>query len=242
MPENTSQLFHTVRVERASNDIIQQIKANIFEGKLSPGDRLPSEKDLIEHFGVSRITVRDAMRVLESQGLIEIKVGAGGGAFVTTPSAEPITQVLTDMLRLQGISIQELVEARLVIETSIVTFAAERATRQDLEAMEQAIVEACAARKEGNSRFTPYSINFHIALAKAAKNQVLFFTVSSFRTPFYETLDKLMPDGHMADRAIEDHQKLLDAISAHDAERARQVMREHLNYFQKRAEKLERPR
>lgn len=242
MPDNTSQLFHAVRVGRASNDIVQQIKANIFEGKLTPGDRLPSEKELIEHFGVSRITVRDAMRVLESQGLVEIKVGAGGGAFVTTPSAEPIAQVLTDMLRLQGISIQELVEARLVVETSIVTFAAERANQKDLDAMERAIEEARTARQEGVSRFTPFSVNFHIALAKAAKNQVLFFTVSSFRTPFYETLDKMIPDTHMADRAIEDHQKLLDAVSAHDAERARQVMREHLNYFQKRSEKLERPR
>ncbi|MGE5261857.1 MAG: FadR/GntR family transcriptional regulator [Acidobacteriota bacterium] len=242
MPDNTSQLFHAVRVGRASNDIVQQIKANIFEGKLTPGDRLPSEKELIEHFGVSRITVRDAMRVLESQGLVEIKVGAGGGAFVTTPSAEPIAQVLTDMLRLQGISIHELVEARLVVETSIVTFAAERANQKDLDAMERAIEEARTARQEGVSRFTPFSVNFHIALAKAAKNQVLFFTVSSFRTPFYETLDKMIPDTHMADRAIEDHQKLLDAVSAHDAERARQVMREHLSYFQKRSEKLERPR
>src|SRR5512142_389420 len=139
MPDNTSQLFHAVRVGRASNDIVQQIKANIFEGKLNPGDRLPSEKELIEHFGVSRITVRDAMRVLESQGLIEIKVGASGGAFVTKPSAEPVTQVLTDMLRLQGISVQELVEARLVIETSIVTLASQRAEREHLQEMTEAI-------------------------------------------------------------------------------------------------------
>ncbi len=242
MPDNASQLFHTVRVGRASNDIVQQIKANIFEGKLQPGDRLPSEKELIEHFGVSRITVRDAMRVLESQGLIEIKVGAGGGAFVTKPSAEPVTQVLTDMLRLSGISIQELVEARLVIETSIVTLAAERATPQDLQAMQTALAEACAARDAGARHFTPFSVNFHIALAKAAKNQVLFFTVSSFRTPFYEILDRLIPDDGMADRAIQDHQKLLDAVAAHDAERARQVMREHLDYFQKRTEKLTQTR
>ena len=240
MADNSSHLFRTVRVGRASEDIVHQIKNNIFEGRLGPGDRLPSEKELIEQFGVSRITVRDAMRVLESQGLVEIKVGAGGGAFVSTPGSGPITQVLTDMLRLHGISTSELVEARLVIETSIVTFAAERATPEDIECMRKAIAEARASRAAGEPRFTPHSINFHIALAKAARNQVLFFTVSSFRTPFYETLEKLLPDDRMADRAIDDHQKLLDAITAHDAESGCQVMKEHLAYFQKRTEKLDR--
>lgn len=238
MPD-THQLFRAVHVGRASQEIVAQIKASIFEGRLTPGDRLPSEKELTEQFGVSRITVRDAMRVLESQGLVEIKVGSGGGAFVASPSSEPVTQVLTDMLRLQGITIRELVEARLVIETAIVTYAAERATCEDLDAMRHAIEQARMARAAGEARFTPTSIEFHIALARAAKNQVLFFTVSSFRTPFYETLDKLSPDNGMADQAIEDHQKLLDAIADHDAERARQVMREHLSYFQKRSEKLE---
>ncbi len=242
MPETTPQLFRTVRIARASGDIVNQIKASIFEGRLGPGDRLPSERELTEQFGVSRITVRDAMRVLESQGLVEIKVGAGGGTFIAAPSAEPITQVLTDMLRLQGITIQELVEARLVIETSIVTLAAERATPDDLQAMEEAISAARAARAAGEQRFTPYSINFHIALARAAKNRVLLFTVNSFRSPFYETLDKLAPDDHMAQRAIEDHQKLLDAVAARDAERAGQVMQEHLAYFQQRAEKLDQSR
>jgi DNA-binding FadR family transcriptional regulator len=240
MARNSTHLFRTVRVGRASADIVQQIKNNIFEGRLTSGDRLPSEKELTEQFGVSRITVRDALRVLESQGLIEIKVGAAGGAFVASPSSAPVTQVLTDMLRLHGVSTSELVEARLVIETSIVSFAAERATPEDLECMRKAIVEARASRAAGEPRFTPHSINFHIALAQAAKNQVLFFTVNSFRTPFYETLEKLLPDDLMADRAIDDHQKLLDAISEHDAERARQVMKEHLAYFQKRAEKLDR--
>ena len=239
MPEAIMQSFRTVRVSRASGDIVQQIKSSIFEGRVAPGDRLPSEKELAAQFGLSRITVRDALRVLESQGLIEIKVGAGGGPFVATPNSEAVTEVLTGMLRLQGISIKELVEARLVIETAIVTLAAERATADDLQAMEEAIAQARAARATGKQRFTPHSINFHIALAQAAKNQVLFFTVNSFRTPFYETLDKLAPDDAMGQRAIEDHQKLLEAIAAHDAKRARQVMREHLAYFQERAEKLD---
>lgn len=239
MPDEAAQLFRTVRVSRASQDIVQQIKSNVFAGKLKPGDRLPSEKELAEQFGLSRITVRDALRILESQGLVSIKVGAGGGAFVTNPSETSASELVTDLLRLQRASTRELVEARLVIETSIVTYAAERATAADLAEMQKAIDAARASRAAGVSRFTPHSVDFHIALALAAKNQVLLFTVNSFRTLFYETLEKLMPDDEMAVRAIEDHQLVLDAIAAHDAERARKLMRDHLNYFEERARKLD---
>jgi GntR family transcriptional repressor for pyruvate dehydrogenase complex len=242
MPESSPQLFRTVRVSRASQDIVQQIKERIFAGKLAPGDHLPSEKELAEQFGLSRITVRDALRVLESQGLVAIKVGAGGGAFVASPSSQPLSNMLSDMLRLQGGTVRDLVEARHVIETSIVTLAAERATAEDLEAMRRAIAAARAARAAGEQRFTPHSVDFHLALAVAAKNQVLLFTVNSLQTFFHDTLDRLLPDDRMAQRAIEDHQKLLNAIAARDAELAGRVMRDHLAYFEKRVQKLERLR
>lgn len=238
MPPISSQLFHTVRVPRASGDIVQQIKNNIFEGRLNPGDRLPPEKELAEQFAVSRTTVRDALRLLESQGLVIIKVGAAGGAFVACPSSEPVSRALTDMIRLNGATIAELVEARLVVETSMVTFAAERATREDFEAMQAAIDAARAAQASLNHRFTPHSVKFHNALARSAKNQVLLFTYESLQTLFYETLEKLVPDDTMAERAIEDHQAILNAIRAHDAPGACNVMRDHLEFFQERVRKL----
>ncbi len=237
MSASASALFHAVRVARASQNIVEQIKASIFDGKLAPGDRLPSEKELGEQFDLSRITVRDALRVLESKGLITIKVGAGGGAFVASPNPTTANEIVTDLLRLQGTSTRELVEARLIIETSIVTLAAERATAADIAAMEQAIAAARASRASGDPHFTPHSVNFHVALAQAAKNEVLLFTVNSFRTVFYDTLERLLPDDRMAERAIQDHQKILTALVAHDAERARDVMRKHLAYFERRARK-----
>ncbi len=237
MSDVPAPLFRAVRAARASHDIVLQIRAHIFAGKLVPGDRLPSEKELCEQFGLSRITVRDALRVLESQGLISIKVGAGGGAFVADPNGASASDILTDLLRLQRATTKELVEARLVIETSLVTFAAQRATRADLDAMQKAIAGARTGRDNGDPHFTPHSVQFHIALAKSSKNQVLFFTVNSFRSLFYDTLERLLPDDRMAQRAIDDHQKILDAIAAHDAERAVQVMRDHLSYFEKRTEK-----
>ncbi len=234
-------MFTPVRPARASHDIVQQIKAQIFAGHILSGNRLPSENELSEQFRVSRTTVRDALRVLESQGLIDIKVGAGGGAFVAEPRHETVTESLSNMLKMQSMDIEELAEARLVIETSIVAFAAKRATAKDIAALEDALEQARRGQESGDPRFTPHSVSFHVALAEAAKNQVLLFTVNSFRSLFYDTIEKLLPDPDMQERAIHDHQKILDAIKARDAALAQHIMRTHLSYFKARAARLNAP-
>lgn len=237
MGERRSELFQAVRVSRASSDIVRQIKESIIVGKLTPGDRLPSERELGEQFGLSRVTVRDALRVLESQGYLTIKVGAAGGAYIGDPRSTAPSEIFSDWLRLQRASPRELVEARQVIETSIVGLAARRRTARDIEAMRRIVATARTERASGDSHFTPHSVNFHLALARAAKNQVLLFTVQSFGALFYETLERLLPDDRMAARAIDDHQKILDAIVAHDATNAAALMRDHLSYFDRRTRK-----
>jgi GntR family transcriptional repressor for pyruvate dehydrogenase complex len=241
MPGLQDPLFQPVHISRASGEIVHQVEKSISDGRLAPGDRLPSEKELGAQFGLSRTVVREALRVLESQGLVFIKVGAGGGAFVAAPSTLPVSQALVNMIRLQGLTIGELVEARLAIETCIVTFASERATPEDVAIMSRAIAAAEAGHAAGESHFTPHSVDFHVALARAAQSRGLLFAVNALRTPFYETLDRLLPDEGMALRAIKDHRKLLDAIVAHDGARARRVMRGHILYFQNRTEKLGLP-
>ena len=228
--------FHPVRPARASDEVVQQIKALIFSGRLGPGDQLPPEKDLTEQFGLSRITIRDALRVLESEGLVEIRVGARGGAFVARPTTQRISESLTTLLRLQHVTIQELIEARLVVEPQMASLAAKRATAGDVQAMEQAIAAARAGHRAGDPRFMPHSIAFHLALAEASRNQVLLSTVNSIRAPFQEAL-ATAPAADMAERAIADHQLILDAIKARDGERAQQVMHEHIAYFAKRVGK-----
>ncbi len=224
-------MFQPVRVTRASDGIIHQIKESIFGGDLPPGHALPSEKELAEQFKVSRITVRDALRVLESQGLVQIKVGARGGAFVARPSTGPVSESLTNMLRLKQATLHDLVEARMLVEPHVASMAAERATPEDVRAMEDAIAAARAARTSGDRYFIPTSVAFHLALAEAAKNPVLLFAVNSFRALFHEALAALLPADDMADRAIADHQRILEAIRARDGGQARDLMHEHLSYF-----------
>lgn len=228
-------MFQPIRVERASGGIVRQIKESIFSGALKPGHTLPSEKLLAKEFHVSRVTVRDALRVLESQGLVTIKVGAGGGAVVAAPSTASITESLTNMLRLNQATLRDLVEARILVEPEVAAMAADRATDADLRAMEDAITTARRTRASDDPYFIPSSVAFHLALAQAAKNPVLLFAVNSFRALFHEALSALLPAEDMADRAIADHRRLLEAIRARDGERARALMRKHLSYFAARA-------
>jgi len=232
-------LFRPVRLARASDEVVQQVKARIFGGQLAPGDQLPSEKDLAERFGLSRITIRDALRVLESEGLIEIRVGARGGAFVARPSADRVSESLTTLLRFQQITIEELIEARLAVEPHVASLAAARATVDDITAMERAVANAQDTRAAGDPRFIPHSVAFHLAVAEAAKNQVLLSTVNSFRTPFQEALAALLPADDMAERAIGDHSQILNAIKARDGRRAQNLMHEHLAYFARRVSKAQ---
>ena len=197
--------FRPVRVVRASDGVVQQVKALIFGGKLAPGNQLPSEKDLAKQFGLSRVTIRDALRVLESQGLIEIRVGARGGAFVARPNSRPVTESLTNMLRLQRTTIRQLGEARLVVEPQVAALAAHRATARDVRAMAQAIANARAGLAARDPYFIPHSVAFHIALAEAAKNQVLLSAVSSFRTLFHEAVAQMLPANDMARRLMHTH-------------------------------------
>src|SRR5918911_3971169 len=128
-------LFAPISVARASSSIADQIRQAIVTGKLAEGERLPPERELAEQFGVSRVTVRDALRALEAMGLIEVRVGARGGAFVTVPTGSIVGQTMSDMMMMQAISPEDIVEARLVVELGTVTIACARATDDDVAAL-----------------------------------------------------------------------------------------------------------
>src|SRR5215216_6352113 len=128
-------LFEPIAATRASSTIADQIRSAIVGGRLAAGDRLPPERELAEQFGVSRVTVRDALRALEAMGLIKVRVGARGGAFVTAPTGSHIGQTMSDMMMMQAITPADIVEARLIVELGTVTLACVRATEPDLDAL-----------------------------------------------------------------------------------------------------------
>src|SRR3954451_25167748 len=120
--------FTPVAGGRISGEIVGQIKAAIRDGRLAPGDQLPPERDLTKQLGVSRVSVRDALRMLEAHGLIEVRVGARGGAFVTAPAPKLVGEGFADMLLLGDVDAVQLTEARMVFELGLLELACARAT------------------------------------------------------------------------------------------------------------------
>ncbi len=166
-------MFQRVRVGKVSEEVVKQVQEAIFAGLLEPGDRLPPERELAEQFGLSRMSVRLALHTLESTGLVEIRVGSSGGAFIREPNFDPLRETLASMLRSKKASILDLAEARKIVETATAELAAQRATDDDLQALRGVVEAARRSFESGNLNYGPHSVNFHAALARAAKNHVL---------------------------------------------------------------------
>jgi GntR family transcriptional regulator, transcriptional repressor for pyruvate dehydrogenase complex len=222
------ELFSRLNVGRISGMIVDQIRLLVRDGHLAPGDRLPSERELCERFGVSRVTVREALRVLEANGLITIKVGARGGAFITTPSSERVGEGIADLLTLSSITAAEVTEARRVFELGIMPLACERAKEEDVSALLEICDRSDAALAQ--DRYTmDLSAEFHIRVARATHNAAIEMLVQSFHGPMLMSLRRakiaapLM--GHVG---TGEHRSIAEAIARRDVSAATEVMATHL--------------
>ncbi len=226
------QLFSRVQPTRFSGSVVAQLRSAILSGRLRPGDRLPTERELAEQFGVSRITIRDALRTLEAQGLVVIKVGAGGGPYVNMPDISVLTQSFDAHFQVHGSTFEELAEARIALETMAARLAAERATEEDLKLLEQAS-QAPTTVVDGREIT---SIDFHAALVRATKNGVLWTMFMAIRPIILQAIDSL--GGRTPERiaaARKWHGELYAAIARGDGEAAEQAMRAHLLDLTERA-------
>ena len=160
---------------RSFDHIVGQIREAISSGGIQPGERLPSERDLGVAFGVSRTTLREALRALEAQGVIEIRTGSRGGAFVAEPSSDLVAGALGNLLRFRSATARELAEFREPFEAENAAWAARRADPAALAELEH-IVGDVAARASDESVPWPevaaLEVKFHDAVARATGNSV----------------------------------------------------------------------
>lgn len=221
-------LFKTVSSSRVSQLIVDQIRLLLKEERLQPGDRLPSERDLCTQFGVSRVTVREALRSLEASGLVEIRVGARGGAFVTAPSSRRVGEGLADLLSLSPVTAAEVTEARLVFELGIVPFIVERATDEDLDALRALCDEHAVAMEQGTYDME-MSADFHTRVAACTHNAAIEMLVQSFHGPLLMSLREAQSiEPQMGQKGSKEHRAFVEALAARDAEAATEIMRTHL--------------
>lgn len=217
-------VYRQIPTGRLSNLVTDQIKESIFQGQYQPGQKMPSEHKLVEIFGVSRVIIRESIRNLELAGLIEIKRGAKGGAFVLPMKHNAVSQVMKDVLRLGRTKVANIMEVRLEIEPIVAALAAERATDDDIEVLYQGIQ---GMPEVPGDDYVAWNVNFHRLLAKCSHNPVYDILVNILLDFTEELILKIKP----RERVIHDttsHPELCKIVSIGDSYGACAKMRSHL--------------
>jgi GntR family transcriptional repressor for pyruvate dehydrogenase complex len=230
-------LFREVRHNKVALDIIAQIREAILSGTLSPGDRLPAEKELVSKFGVSKHTLREAIRALEVMGFLEVRMGAGGGAVVLEADMKTTRDSIANFLYFQNVSIRDLSEVRKVFEPYMAQMAAEHLSTQeldDLAAVHQSCVQAVALGTITGRQ----EIDFHRKLAQASGNPVLILIQDFVNSLLSDSKSRLGPKQRFLDQVLAAHERILDALQARDPERAAQEMFSHVCEVESSLEKL----
>ena len=219
--------FEPLDENKKFEKIVTLLKQKILTGEFHQGDRLPSERELSDALRVSRLAVREAYRALQIFGIIEIRRGHQGGAFICVPSSQSIIQSISDLFRFQGISIEEWTEARLIFETDIARLVIKRAKTEDLRRLEQAIEMTEALSKSGKVVHSEL-IRFHLTLAEMAGNKILYTSYRSMMDLLLSSFLALdVKADHYHDVASE-HRRLLSALKNGDSDTFIDLVAQHV--------------
>jgi GntR family transcriptional repressor for pyruvate dehydrogenase complex len=214
-----------VRKTKVYAEVAAQIQRLIAEGRLKPGDKLPPERELAEIFGVSRSSVRDAIRVLEMQGLVEPR--HGDGTHVRKIPIDRLVQPFANALSANKDLAADLFDMRKMLEPPLARAAAFRATDEDVRALEQ-IVEHQARRVAAGQVAIEDDTAFHYRIATAAKNQVVLRTMDILMDLLSDSRVRSLQAPGRAEKSLDGHRRILDAIRRRDPEAAAVRMRRHI--------------
>ena len=245
-PTRPRGLFTAVRPVRSFEDIALQIQRAVADGRLKDGDRLPNEREMGVTFGVSRATLREALRVLEGAGVVTVRRGAGGGVFVAEPRADQVAQALEALIRFRGATAAELAEFRVGFEGETAYWAAKRATPADAARLAET---AQTYAREAVSPHAPWSalvdldVAFHEQVARASRNQVRLAIMLAIHGALR---DASLSIETLADRAFREREgaelaALARAIGRRQPRVTQRLMREHVSW-NARAEAVEQRR
>jgi GntR family transcriptional repressor for pyruvate dehydrogenase complex len=208
------------KVEKISDNIISQVRDAILSGKLKPGDRLASEKELISDFGASKATVREALRVLEVMGLVEIKKGIGGGIFIAEVDMKTTVNSIINFLHFKPVSITDITMVRYIYEPAVAQIAAPLVQPKDIEILESMITEG-----EQNLRANvAKGIGFRRYLARMTENSILILIVDFIDNLLTDINIYANPGPEFYKRVEQDHLAILEYLRRKDGIGASRAM------------------
>lgn len=216
--------LRVIRKRRIHEDIVAQIRKQLADGRLKPGELLPSERKLSETLEVSRASVREALRSLESLGLVQSR--SGNGTYIATIPAALLSPIASTILKRKN-ALLEIFEVRKIIEPETAALAAMRCSRDDLARLER-ILEEQARQIEAGGTGMEFDTVFHSLLASCARNQVLLKLNDAIVDSLRETRERSLQVNGRPARSLRGHREILQAISSRDPARARLAMQKHL--------------
>lgn len=230
-----SELFKKVSQNRIFQDVVEQIQNAILDGKLKAGEKLPSERDLCEMLNTSRGTLREALRILEQKGLIEIKVGVNGGAIVREPTSDQMNESLALLIRSQTVSLSHLAEFREGVEGIVAGLAAQRIKPEEKEELCELQAEAKQHFDQGIAAwddFVKVDEKIHMRVAAISGNPIYRFILETIHDNIHRYYDKFLSKSDVELKEnYDDLCQIIEMVIEQNVEKASEAARAHVHRF-----------
>ena len=228
-------VFRAAKQNRIFQDVVDQVQEAIIDGRLKAGDRLPAERELKDMLQTSRSTLREALRVLEQKGLIEIKLGPGGGAIVRAVSADQVTESLDLLIRFNKVSLAHLAQFREGLEGDVVAVAAAMIAEKDVAHLDQLLDRAAACASRGRSAFEDFlqvDKDIHLAFAQITANPLYISVLTTLHENINRYYERFLDMGKREMKEnLQDLRDICAAVQQSRAQEARSLAISHVKRF-----------
>ena len=214
----------TQKGHKVSHYVVEQIRDAILMGEFKPGDRLASERELIDQFQVSKASMREALRVLEGMGLIETRKGTGGGIFAAEVNMNTTVHSLTNFLHFKNVSVGDITMLRYFLEPRLAQIAVSKITENDIRVLETMTNDEVSASPLKDQR----GIGFHYYIARFSENPLLILLMDFIESLLADLKVKLNPGSEFYDEVEQDHFKIIECFRRKDGAGVRTEMASHV--------------
>ncbi|GAB3710436.1 FadR/GntR family transcriptional regulator [Nocardiopsis oceani] len=231
-PDTPRATLSPLRVPKASDVLAGDLRERILRGEFPEGSSLPPERELVAQTSMSRTTVRESLRILEVQGLVTIRTGRSGGAFVRRPDSDSMADSVELLIRGRQIRLDDLLETREAIEPQCAGLAARHRTDEDLDRLEELNTRIEDAKGPSLAEFLQANVDWHVAVAEASHNELLSGMMRALSQAIYEGTDNQgFVDDEVRATTVKAHRSITRGIRAKDYDAAVRRMSRHVHSY-----------